>query len=86
MTHGGSDVASLHRLGKIIHISSSRSLIVKCDEAHFVKMGSRACDSKLKEIGKVQELFGPVSSPYVSIRPTGPSPTKYVGRIAYSLD
>jgi len=86
MTHGGSDVESLHRLGKILHISSSRSLIVKCGEARFVKMGTRACDSKLKEIGKVQELFGPVSSPYVSIRPTGLSPTKYVGRIAYSLD
>jgi rRNA processing protein Gar1 len=83
---GGSDVESLRRLGKILHLSSSRSLIVKCDEARFVKLGTRACDSKLKEIGKVQDLFGPISSPYVSIRPAGPSPAKYVGRIAYSLD
>jgi len=83
---GGSDVESLRRLGKILHLSSSRSLIVKCDEARFVKLGTRACDSKLKEIGKVQDLFGPISSPYISIRPSGPSPAKYVGRIAYSLD
>ena len=84
--NGGSDVESLRRLGKILHISSSRSLIVKCDESRFVRLGTRACDSKLKEIGKVQDLFGPISSPYISIRPAGPSPAKYVGRIAYSLD
>jgi len=86
ISNGGSDVESLRRLGKILHISSSRSLIVKCDESRFVRLGTRTCDSKLKEIGKVQDLFGPISSPYISIRPAGPSPAKYVGRIAYSLD
>jgi RNA-binding protein len=86
MDYGGSEVELLRRLGKIIHLSSSRSLIVKCDEARFVEMGTRTCDSKLKEIGKVHDIFGPVTSPYVSIRPAGPLPAKYVGRIAYSLD
>lgn len=76
----------MRRLGKILHFSKSRSLIVKCDQTRFVKIGSKACDSKLKEIGKIQDLFGPVPSPYVSIRPTVTSPTKYVGRIAYLLD
>ena len=84
--HGGSDVENLRRLGKIIHLSSSRSLIVKCEESRFIKLGTRTCDSKLKEIGKVQDLFGPIATPYVSIRPMAPSPVKYVGRIAYSLD
>jgi rRNA processing protein Gar1 len=83
---GGSDEESLQRLGKILHLSNSRSLIVRCDETRFVKMGTRACDSKLKEIGTVRDLFGPVSSPYLLIKPSGPSPAKYVGRIAYSLD
>jgi RNA-binding protein len=86
MTHGGSDEESLRRLGKILHISSSQSLIVKCDQTCFVRMGTKACDSKLREIGKIQDLFGPISAPYLSIRPSTPSPTKYVGRIAYSLD
>ena len=76
----------MRRLGKILHFSKSRSLIVKCDQAGFVRIGTRACDSKLREIGKVQDLFGPVSAPYVSIRPASASPTKYVGRIAYALD
>ncbi len=86
MLHGGSDEVSLRRLGKILHLSKSRSLIVKCEEARFVKFGTRTCDSKLKEIGKVQDLFGPVSAPYVSIRPASPSPAKLVHRIVYSLD
>lgn len=85
-SHGGSDKGILRRLGKILHVSNSRSLIVKCDESHFVKLGTGICDSKLKEIGKVQDFFGPISSPYVSIRPSGPSPAKFVGRIAYTLD
>ncbi|HUK28610.1 MAG TPA: Gar1/Naf1 family protein [Candidatus Acidoferrales bacterium] len=76
----------MRRLGKILHVSITRSLIVKCDESRFVKLGTRTCDSKLKEIGRVQDLFGPIATPYISIRPTTPSPSKYVGRIAYSLD
>jgi len=86
ITHGGSEEASLQRLGKILHFSTSRSLIVKCEEAHFVKIGTKTCDSKLKEIGKVQEIFGPVTSPYLALRPTVSSPAKYVGRIVYSLN
>jgi RNA-binding protein len=82
----GSEEESLERLGKILHFSKSRSLIVKCDETRFVRMGTRACDSKLKEIGKVQDIFGPVSAPYLSIRPAISSPVKYVGRIVYSID
>jgi rRNA processing protein Gar1 len=83
---GGSDVESLRRLGKILHLSITRSLIVKCDEPRFVKLGTKTCDSKLKEIGRVQDFFGPVSSPYISIRPTISSPSSYLGRIVYSLD
>ena len=85
-SHGGSDEDSLRRLGKILHLSSSRSLIVKCEEACFVKLGTKVCDSKLKEIGKTQDFFGPVATPYVSIRPTVSLPAKFVHRIVYSFD
>jgi rRNA processing protein Gar1 len=85
-SNGGSDEENLRRLGKILHLSKSRSLIVKCDEPRFVKVGTKVCDSKLKEIGKVQDLFGPVTSPYVSVRPTVSSPAKVVHRIVYSFD
>ena len=86
MSHGGSDEENLRRLGKILHFSKSRSLIAKIDQARFVKIGTKACDSKLREMGRVQDIFGPVSSPYLAIKPTNPSPTKYIGKIAYSID
>jgi len=85
-SYGGSDEESLRRLGKILHLSKSRSLIVKCEAPRFVKIGTRVCDTKLKEIGKVQDLFGPVTSPYVAVRPTVSSPAKFVHRIVYSFD
>ena len=85
-SHDGSDEDSLRRLGKILHLSNSRSLIVKCDEPRFVKLGTKVCDTKLREIGKVQDLFGPVTSPYVAVRPTVSSPGKFVHRIVYSFD
>ena len=82
----GSDEDSLRRLGKILHLSKSRSLIVRCDESLFVKIGTKVCDTKLKEMGRVQDLFGPVTSPYVAVRPTVSSPAKFVHRIAYYFD
>jgi len=84
--YDGSDDKSLRRLGKILHLSNGRSLIVKCDESRFLKLGTKVCDSKLKEIGKVNDLFGPVASPYIAVRPTVTSPAKFVNRIVYSFD
>jgi rRNA processing protein Gar1 len=86
ISYGGSDADRLQRLGKILHFSKSRSLIVKCDEPRFVKMGTKTCDSKLKEVGRVHDILGPVSSPYLAVKPTVSSPAKFVGRIVYSLD
>ena len=76
----------MRRLGKVLHFSKSRSLIVRCEQTGFVKIGTRTCDSKLKEIGKVHDLFGPVSAPYIAVLPTVTSPARYVGRIVYALD
>lgn len=74
----------LKRLGKILHISKSRSLIAKL-EAPPPKLGSKVFDSRLKEVGTVTDVFGPVSSPYLSIKPSTTSPRSYVGKTVYSL-
>ncbi len=76
----------MRRLGKVMHLSKSRSLIVKLDEPAFVKLGTKVLDSKLREIGRVNDLLGPVSSPYVALRPTVPNPEKFVGKISYTPD
>jgi len=73
----------LRRLNKIIHLSKSGHFIVKLDSSMCPKLGQRVFDNKLREIGKIQDLFGPVANPYISITPTTSDPSSSVGKIAY---
>ena len=73
------------RLGRILHLSKSRSLIAKLESPEPPKLNSKVFDSKLRSIGVVQDVFGPVSSPYVSVKPSIPEPRKYVGKVIYSM-
>jgi rRNA processing protein Gar1 len=68
-----------------LHFSKSRNLIGRLDKEIPLRLGIQIVDSKLKVIGTVQDLFGPVNAPYISIRPTVAEPEKYAGRIAYSV-
>ena len=77
---------NLRRLGKALHLSRSRALIVKLDPPKFLRPGTRACDSKLKNIGVVTDIIGPVSAPYVSIRPLVAKPESIVGKTLYGLE
>lgn len=74
---------SLKRLGKILHLSKSRSLIVKLASEPSIDVGSKVLDSKLREVGIIQDIFGPVTSPYVAMKPMVPDPGHLVGRIVY---
>lgn len=73
----------MKRLGKILHLSKSRSLIVKLVSEPSVNIGLKVLDSKLREIGVIQDVFGPVASPYVTIKPSSTDPSSLVGKIAY---
>jgi RNA-binding protein len=61
----------LQRLGHIIHITPSRNIIVKTENTP--KIGEAVVDENLKQVGKIFDIFGPVSSPYASIKPTHPN-------------
>ena len=74
----------MRRLSRIIHLSKSGNLIVRLDSDLYPRIGAKVFDSKLKEIGKVQDLFGPVARPYISISPTVSEASTFVGRIIYS--
>ena len=77
---------NLRRLGKALHLSRSRALIVKLDAPKFLRPGTRACDSKLKTVGVVTDIIGPVSAPYVSIRASIAKPESIVGKTLYALE
>jgi RNA-binding protein len=60
----------LKRLGEIFYIVDNM-LIARTDktlEQSALRENSAVFTKKMKKIGKVKELFGPVKSPYVSIK------------------
>jgi RNA-binding protein len=69
-------------IGVVEHLSlGSRNLILRAERE--VKIGETVLDEKKKEMGVVFDFFGPVSSPFISVRPTVDNPEKYVGKPLY---
>jgi RNA-binding protein len=69
-------------IGVVEHLSiGSGNLILRAERE--VKIGEVVLDNKKKKIGTVFDFFGPVSSPFISIRPTVENPEKYVGKPLY---
>ena len=48
-----------------------------------MRVGSAILTQDLRNIGNVFDVFGPVASPYVSVRPAIREPAKYVGQLVY---
>ena len=71
----------LQRLGKVLNVTPSQSLVVKIDKP--LKLGSAVIDENLKVVGKVFDIIGPVSSPYAVIKPSVKEPEKLSGRQLY---
>jgi len=71
----------LQRLGRVLHISPSRNIIIKIE--NIPKIGQTVVDENLKTVGKIFDLFGPVSSPYVAIRPTILKPEELTNKMLY---
>ena len=56
----------LRALGRVLHVAS-RGLVARADQ--IPKLGQMVFDSKGKQIGSIFDIFGPVKSPYVVIKP-----------------
>jgi RNA-binding protein len=73
----------LQRLGRVLHISPSRNIILKIENRP--RIGETVVDESLTPVGKIFDIIGPVSSPYVAIKPLMPEPEKLVNKILYVL-
>jgi len=71
----------LERIGKVLHITSDRNIIIKAE--NHAQIGDRVIDENLKPVGKVFDIFGPVSAPYVSVKADTENPQSLVDRILY---
>lgn len=47
------------------------------------RIGEKVVDEKLKQVGAVFDVFGPVSKPYITIKASIENPTPLVNQILY---
>ena len=73
----------LQRLGKVLHVTPSQNVVVKADKTP--KVGSAVVDDKMKIIGKIFDVIGPVPSPYVVVKPAIKEPEKLTNKQLYLL-
>jgi len=71
-------MGSKRGLGTVSHLSSSsRNLILKAEAK--VRIGEPAFDDRGRRVGTIFDLFGPVTHPFVAVRPRVDDPERYVG-------
>jgi RNA-binding protein len=58
----------LQRLGKVLHVTPSQNIVVKTEK--LPKLGSTVVNEKLETVGKIFDVIGPTSSPYVIVKPS----------------
>ena len=74
----------MRRLGKVLHISKRGSIILQTDKTPPVGGRSVVLDKQAKEVGTIIDVFGPVKTPYVAVRPKrNTNPHKLVGMLLY---
>ena len=62
----------MRRLGRLLHQSPmTGNLIVKA--VNLPRIGEKVYDGEMRLIGFVYDIFGPVRSPYVSVKPRNPN-------------
>ncbi len=72
----------MQRIGLVLHTSSSGNMILKAE--NLPRIGDRVMDENLNQIGAVFDIFGPVSSPYVAVRPNVEDPKRFVHHVLYA--
>jgi RNA-binding protein len=73
----------LNRIGYILHLSNAKNMILKAE--NIPRIGDRVTDENLKPVGTVFDVFGPISSPYVAVKPQIRSPEQLVNQVLYVI-
>lgn len=73
----------MQRLGRVLTVTPSRNIIVKIEKTP--RIGEAVVDENLKPIGKIFDIFGPVSSPYAVVKSAIRTPEKLSTKQLYVL-
>jgi len=71
----------LRQIGCVLHISPNKNIILKAEKAP--RIGNDVFDEALGKVGRVFDVFGPASSPYIAVRSILDNPDQLVGRVLY---
>ncbi len=69
-------------VGTVLHLSNSSGNLI-LEAGAEVKIGEAVLDASGKSIGTVFDLFGPVSSPFVAVKPRVKDPERLLGETLY---
>ncbi|PSP54332.1 H/ACA RNA-protein complex component Gar1 [Halobacteriales archaeon QS_1_67_19] len=58
----------MERLGEVVRTAQGLA-IVRCPDDDPPEVGTEAVDEQLSSVGRVVDVFGPVSRPYVAVSP-----------------
>lgn len=72
----------MQSIGRVLHLSPDRNMILKAE--NLPRIGAKVIDEELKPVGKVFDIFGPVSSPYVKVKTKVKETERFVGRVLYT--
>ena len=64
-------------------MTPSQNIIIKVKTPP--KIGEKVVDEELKQVGTVSDVFGPVSSPYVTVKAAVENPKLLVSQILYAI-
>jgi len=70
------------RVGEVVRVSQGLAITRTGDDPPAI--GATVVDEDLDEVGRVVDVFGPVSSPYVAVSPDGRDPALLFGEKLYA--
>jgi len=74
----------MQRLGEVVRTAQGLA-VVRCDDGEHPDVGTEAVDEQLNSVGRVVDVFGPVSRPYVAVTPDeGTALATLLGRKLYA--
>lgn len=77
----------MKKLGKVLQVTRTGHLIVKPEDSDIPHQSLEVFDDKLKVVGKIYDIIGPVQSPFISIKinPSYRNPEKIIDKYVYII-
>ncbi len=73
----------MRRIGRVLHISPSQKAVIKTSKPP--RIGETVFNGNGNPVGKVSDVFGPTSSPYVEVNVQNRAAHSLIGKMLYLI-